>query len=352
MIFMPARKKSEKRQVTNPGRRRLLGYGAAFVGGAASGFIGGYNYQPPGTTTDPFEITSEPYNLQIARFEHLLSSEDLAHPAVRSNYIWLLSLWYGLDKTFGIFTKRDTPYAAAERIYSAVRWIDSEEDEALKSNGNSMGWAVPQEYLVLNLTHYGFERGKSFNSSGAPLPPITTLRDVATHEFTHLIVVPQERAESFSVIKEMKNEYFQMANVSIQGFRIYLDPDPSDEKVPLVEVYDDFDEAATEVITKHWQTTSGIGPGLPAYSEYAIPGIERTIRVLRGTLDLLDIPVETFALYHAYSNLDGLAMEFAERANRRNTRREEIRFGMSLIEAIRAGDTSIIGEYLKTSKAS
>lgn len=328
-------------------RRELLRYaGAAAIGGVAVGGVGGfflghnagvdqgYYKRYSQEQSEIFDITSEPYNLQIVRFESRFHNADLiARKDVRDHIAYLLSLWYGHDKTQGVFARRDVPFAVADRIYSAIEFITDEKDERLKGFEDDDGWALPGEYIRINLTSPTFQKVGGSTSSKAPIAPITALRDVLSHEMTHFITISRGPAESFSLIKEMKGEYAQMADIGVFGFEVLF----KNSQGESVSVYSDFDELVTEVISKYWQNTSRMGLGLSFYSEDVIPEAEKKASVLEAVLTLAEISVEDLATFHAYSDLDGFAKRLGEKVDRTASDREKIKNGLVLIEAITSG---------------
>jgi len=349
------RRRETRERAKNPsqfGRRELfvrtLKYGgpALLVGTAAGGAVGyeagygeGYSAGYDAEQKDSLEITNEPYNLQIQRFEYRFRDADLlARKDVRDQFALLLALWYGQDKTHAIFTQRDVPRAAGKRIYDSIEWIESKDDERLKGNETALGWVSRDEDKIrINLTDESFRKGYT-TSSGAPLSPLTTLRDVLTHEMTHLVARRREKAEIISFYKEPSPPQPQIVDAFVRGFRIYFRTDP---RVDYSVTYHDLDEAATEIISKSWQETSGMGPGLPTYSETAIPGIEKFIRNLRGILDAVDFSIEDFSFFHAWSDFDGFARKFTENVRVLETDREKINYLVTVIRSIGSSKYSI-----------
>lgn len=325
---------------------KVLKYGGTLAGGLAVGGVGGsvggydagfdegFAKGHAAEESESLEITTEPYNLQIARFEYRFRDADLlTRKDVRNQFALLVALWYGQDKTHAIFTQRDVPHAAGKRIYDAIEWIESKDDERLKGFEGALGWVARDEDKIrINLTDESFRKGYT-TSTGAPLSPLTTLRDVLTHEMTHLIARRREKSEIISFFKETEPQKPQTVDSFVRGFRVYLKTDP---QADYLAVYYDLDEVATEIISKYWQETSGMGPGLPTYSEDAIPGIDTFIRRLRGTLDILDISIEDFSFFHAWSDLDGLTKKLFGKVGT-----EELSGMIKIIDSVRSGNLEI-----------
>lgn len=302
-----------------------LGIGAGAFG---AGVVTGSAWE---TVSLPELTSDEPYNLQIPKFEYKLRNDELINiPEGRSQMAWLISLWFA-ERT-NEFLKE--PLANAEQIYRSIEWITDSKDERIKGNENSLAWVTHDEEtgkrILVNLTHEGYKKGNSRNSWGAALAPITVLRDTLTHEMVHFITKTAEDEEATTLVSDIRG--IKMKSPIVSGFRIaYLDEN-GENKV----IFDDFDEATTEIISKHLQLTSGIGPGLPEYSEEAIPRIEQTIRNLRAFLDLFDISIlSELAIWHAYSDPARLAQEFGRFNN--GSALEKRRQGFQLLESVFSG---------------
>lgn len=329
-----------------------------FLKGAGLAILGGIAGSLP-ERRKGFESTGEPYDIQIRNFEQKYKDiPNLKDRELRDYYVWLLSLWFGENKTSGIFTEENDPYAAAGELYIATYSIEDENDEVLRGNERNAGWVETKmvdeqtkKFIYMNLTSWMFNEQSRYTNSGATLPMLVSFRDVLTHEFVHFITIPRYEAETFNLVKEIKPEFADFANVKIEGFMMTLDPDPNNPEVKCQLLLNDFDEAATEFIANYYQRTSALTVGPPAYDNPDRPGIEKAINLLEATLKIANISMEQFADFHALSDLDGLALVFADATDRQfETDQDKVRYGLSIIVALDQGDRRRLGQYLQETK--
>lgn len=181
-------------------------------------------------------------------------------------------------------------------------------------------------------------------------------RDTLVHELVHFITEDRKEAQAIDIVKKLKPELASIEDVTIRGFRMIFDPDPNNPDVPAVFYLDDFDEASTELIANYHQRTAGLGVGLPTYpeenqGETSQSKIEKTLDALEATLKLSGISMDQFAELHAHSNLDGLAIAFADSTSRSfQDDVEKIQYGLSVIDSLKQLNRKVIGEHIQSIK--
>lgn len=329
-------KKDEKPMIN----RRIFLKTVGVVGVAAA--VAGFGIRKALEDTsgkDRPEITSDDsVEIQIRRFENANQLKGLEDDDFRNKYVWLLAQWYA-QFTPRTFADPSNPYAAAEKIYKSTFYITDPKDENLKGNEENAGWAQSGENIFINLTQKQFSE-QGINPQASVTPPIILLRDVLTHEMTHFITLKRTDSKSLKVLGKSMGKNFAYIN----GFRLYVD-DYNDE-------YADFDESVTEFIANYYQRISGFAVGLPSYPDFAQSEakkskVEKIIDTLDATLKFAGINVDQLALLHATSDLDGLAIAFANATTRTfKDGDEKLNYGLSIIQALRETDNKTLGKYI------
>lgn len=307
-----------------------VGLGATGLVAFNAGFQIGIN-----TSENPtdFEITQEPYEVEIRRFEERFKPNNLRNEKVRSKYMWLLSQWLASDKTFDVF-EDEGHQTVSNRVYHAIEFITDPSDKRLQNHETDAAWAEPHESIFFNLTIDQFNQKYAPNATGALLTPYMFLRDTFTHEFVHFIVLERSDQEMISIIRNRKREYDKYPNASVTGFKVLFWKDKE-----LKEELDDFDEASVELIANYYQRNAGLVVGPPFYPDDNRPNIQQAISLLEATLEIVGLSIDDFAQHHAYSDFDGLAKTFASVSNRTfRSDIDQIEYGFSMIDSIRRGN--------------
>ncbi len=293
-----------------------------------------------------FDITNEPYEIQIQRAEKKYKPKNLKgiNSELRNEFTWLVALWFAKDKTFNVLGEKDT-VATATRIYRAIEWIEDATDKRRKDNELKSAWTTASESIRIDLSQDdAFNRSKSYNSlRGSNETPLTYLRSTLIHEFVHFIGKQRSDALSFSILKQSKPEYRQYIPRYIEGFKIGFFPVPDNTlEHKGVEFLVDFDEAATELIATSWQKASG-WEIVPTYS----PDVNKAIDLFQKIIDHNWITFIDLAIYKANSDLDGLAIKFAEATDQQFVNNEaKVHYGLWVVSKIEKGDSLVLEKFI------
>lgn len=294
--------------------------------------------------------------IQIRKVELRGKKEGLRDERVRDLYTWLICLWYGVNHSFGTFAEPNNEYAAAQKMYISITFIEDEKDPQLQLHPNFAGLTYSRESILMNLTDPELREEYLLNTTGGTITPLMQMRDTLVHELTHFITEDREDAQIIDMVRGLKPEAANIKAAKVSGFRIYYDPDPNDPNVKAIEYLDDFDEAATELIANYYQRTAGLAVGLPSYPEGDQPEvsqsrIEKTLNVLEATLKLSGISMDSFAELHAHSDLDGLGRAFADSSRKSfQSDTEKIQYGLSVIVALKELDHNYLGGHIQNIK--
>lgn len=329
--------------------------GGGIVAGGAGGFVTGREFQH--RVENPNEITDEPWEIQIRKLELRGQKEGLKDENLRGLHTWLICMWYGANHSYGVFADPNDEYAAASAMYQAISFIDKKDDPKLKGHEDSAGWTVARDSITMNLTSSDFSEDYITNSTGGTITPLMQVRDTLVHELTHFITEDRKEAGAIDIVKQMRPDLANINDVTVRGFRMIFDPDPNNPDVPVVLYLDDFDEASPELIANYHQRTAGLAVGLPTYpeenqTETNQSKIERTLDALEATLKLSGISMDQFAQFHASSDLDGLAIAFADSTDRLfQEDSEKIQYGLSVIVSLKELNRKVIGEHIQNIKS-
>lgn len=295
-------------------------------------------FEAPNIKTYVFDITNEPYEIQIQRVEQKYKPENLKgkNSRLRDEFAWLVVLWFAKDKTLNAFGEPDTA-ATAARIYRSIEWIEDSSDSRRKDNEQKTAWTTAHESITVDLSQDdAFNRANSSNvfKTGDRYTPLSFLRRTLVHELVHFIGGRRIEALSFSILMQSKPEYKLYIPKYIEGFKIGFIPVPDKTtKHQGVEFLVDFDEAATELIATNWQQGSGWDI-TPAYS----PDVNKAILLLQQTLERTGMTVTDLSRFKSTSDLDGLAKRFAEATGQEfKTDEAKVYFGLWVISAIQKG---------------
>ncbi len=329
-------------------RRQAIQETGVGLAGAAAGFLGGQELQRRVEQSLDFD---DPIEIQIHRLE-LKNKEGLGNKELRDRYTWLLAFWYAHDHSFGALSEPDDEYGAI-KLSNAVTFIEDPNDSRLEGRENVAGWTTREE-IFMKLTN--LTEPYVYRTTGGTVTPLMEYRDTLVHEFTHFITKEVRSAQVFDVIRQQKSEFPNITDFKGSGFRVYFDPDPENSELPYTAHLVDFDEAATELIANHYQRTAGLATGLPSYPEANQADtdksqIERTIDTLEASLKIVGISMDKFAELHKESDLDGLTILLADKTDKVfASDTEKIRYGLSIIDALRTTDRKFLGEYIGSIK--
>lgn len=327
------------------------------IGGAVAGGLGfAVGREAESRLREALEITDEPLEIQIKKVELRAKQERLTNKELRDHYVYLLSLWYGINHSFDTLTNPEEEFAPSLSIYKAITYIEDESDLKRVGHETAAAWTIPRDEIVVDLTNYTYQQEYSETSTGGIITPLMYLRDNLIHEMTHFITEERREARIIDFIREANPTVATIADVKVLGFRVLFDPDPSNPEVDFVPYLIDFDEAATELIANHHQATAGLATGLPSYPDIEQDTndkskVEKAIDALDATLKLAGIPVDVFAKLHAKSDLDGLAILLADATKTPFADNiEKIRYGFSIIQVLEAVDHNTLGQYIQSLK--